>query len=253
MATTYLEAVNEVLSEMNEVLLTSTNFASATNIQRHVKEAVNRAYFDVNNPEHKWQWLSVAAPQNDRVGNVYQETVAGQRWYLLNPNATDFNDDYGHVDWNNFELTTEGVAGETTPYDNERLMYIELEEWQDHFARAENIDKGDGQQYGTPYRVIASPDGRRFGLSPIPDKVYRIYYYAWDRPTKLVNHNDTVNLPDQYIPVLISRARYYGWQRKESSENAAIALQDYEKGLKGMRQQTVDSFPDAITDSRVRF
>lgn len=249
MSTTYMEVVNEVLSELNEVLLTSSTFTNAVNIQRHIKEAVNRAYFDINNPEHKWPWLSIGPSLDERHGNHYIETVAGTRWYLLNENATDFNTDYGNVDWEHFELTTEGVAGEEAPYENINLFYIDIEEWRDHFATREAQDT----EGGTPLRVIANPDNRRFGLSPIPDKVYRIYYYAWDRPTKLTNFDDTINLPDQFIHVLVSRARYYAWQRKEHAENSQIALGDYQKGLKGMRQQTIDQTPDSITDDRIRF
>lgn len=250
MATTYLEVCNSVLAEMNEVLLTDSNFGSATNIQLHTKNAVNKAYFDLNNPEYKWPWLSIAEPQNNYYGNVYVETVAGTRWYLCNSSSTGINDDYGHVDWEHFHLTEEGVAGKTAPYDMANLSYIELEEWRDHFAISEEKDKSNGQTYGIPKRVIRSPDGRRFGLSPIPKEVYRIYFWAWDRPVKLVNSTDPVVIPDQFVTVLESRARYYTWQRKENPQQAAIADQEYQDGLKAMRAQTIDQAPDAFTDTR---
>ena len=114
MAYQYIEAVNDVLSELNEVLLTSTNFANAVNVQRTTKEMVNRAYMDINNPVFQWPWLSTAISQNDFYGNTFIETVAGQRWYLLRDGSTDFNTDYGHVDWDLISLTTEGVAGESS-------------------------------------------------------------------------------------------------------------------------------------------
>lgn len=250
MSTTYLDITNEVLSELNEVLLTTSNFGSATNIQRHVKEAVNRAYFDINNPEHKFPWLATGPSLDDRYGNKYIETVVGTRWYQLDDTATNFNEDFGHVDWERMELTTENVVGAETPYINDDLYYIEVEEWRDHYATAENVDKSGDNLGGKPLRVMRNPDGRRFGLSPIPDKVYRVYFYAWDRPVKLAGHDDLVNLPDQFIHVLVSRARYYAWQRKEHPEQAQIALQDYNQGLRGMRQQSTDQSPDRMTDSR---
>ena len=58
-------------------------------------------------------------------------------------------------------------------------------------------------------RVIRSSDGRRFGLSPIPDKVYNIHFFAYNRPTALSADTDTVLFPEQYKPVLLARARYY--------------------------------------------
>jgi hypothetical protein len=42
MATTYLTLTNEVLRELNEVQLTSANFASAVGIQAFIKESINR-------------------------------------------------------------------------------------------------------------------------------------------------------------------------------------------------------------------
>lgn len=253
MSTTYLEIVNNVLSEMNEVLLTAANFGNAVNIPRTVKEMVNRAYMDVNNPTFKWPWLSTAVHQDEFLGNTYIETVAGTRWYLLNASASDFNDDYGHVDWDKFTLTTEGVSGETEPYTVRNLLYLSTEEWRNQYALTEETNKYDSTSRNTPIRVIRSPDNRRFGLSPIPDKVYRIYFYAWDRPTKLVNQDDTINIPDQYYGVLVARARYYSWQRKENVNQAQIALSEYNELLKGMRQQEIERSPTRIIDTRVRY
>jgi hypothetical protein len=250
---TYLEICNEILGEMNEVLLTSSTFSNATNIQRSVKDFVNRAYMDVNNPTHKWPWLAVASPANDFFGNTYIETVAGQRWYLLKDGSADFNSDYGHIDWEHVSLTTEGVSGETTPYTVRNLGYMEVEEWRDSYAVSEESSKYDSNSYTIPRRILRSPGGRKFGLSPIPDKVYRIYFFAWDRPSELTNHDDAVNLPDQYKPVLVSRARYYAWQRKENPQQAGIALDEYKQGLRGMKQQEIAQAPDRFTDDRIRW
>jgi len=100
---------------------------------------------------------------------------------------------------------------------------------------------------------MRNPDGRRVGMSPIPDKAYRIYFYAWERPTKLSSYADPVAIPDQFVSVLVSRARYYAWQRKENPQQAAIADNEYQKGLRAMREQTIDAAPKAFTDDRVRF
>jgi len=251
MATTYLSIVNDLLGEMNEVRLTAANFTSATNIQASVKEFVNRAYLDMNNPNNKWPWLSVAGPQDKFYGNTYVETVAGTRWYLLNPSATNVNEDYGFVDWNNFHLTTEGVAGETSPYTVRNLPYIELNEWRDMYALSE--EGQNSTSYQVPRRVIRSPDNRRFGLSGLPDKVYRVYFWAYNRPVLLANQDDEVVIPDQYVPVLKARSRYYAWQRKENNQQAAIAEQEYQDGLKNMRRQELQPAPDRMVDSRIRW
>ena len=49
MATTYLDITNEVLRELNEVILTSANFDAAIGIQAFVKDAINKATFDIAN------------------------------------------------------------------------------------------------------------------------------------------------------------------------------------------------------------
>ena len=253
MAITYMEVVNDVLSEMNEVLLTSSNFANATNIQRSVKEFVNRAYMDINNPNFKWPWLAVNESQNDFYGNTYVETVAGQRWYDLNPSATDINDSYGHVDWDHFSLTEEGVAGKSAPYTARSLPYVEIQEWRDMWAVSEEVNKYNTSSRTTPKRIFREPNGLRFGVSPIPDGIYRVYFYAWNRPVALENYDSVVALPDQYKSVLLARSRYYAWQRKENANQAAIAAEEYKDLLKGMRQQETAPTPDRFTDNRVRF
>ena len=53
-------------------------------------------------------------------------------------------------------------------------------------------DDADTQSYGVPSRVIKSPDNRKFGLSPIPDKVYKIWFYAYLLPTELDSHADEI-------------------------------------------------------------
>ena len=51
MATTYLTLTNEVLRELNEVQLTSSNFSSAAGIQAFVQESINRSLNDIANEE----------------------------------------------------------------------------------------------------------------------------------------------------------------------------------------------------------
>ena len=187
MATTYLQLTNELIRELNEVSLTSSTFASAIGIQQHVKDCVNRAYLDIVNEEPQWPFLSVAASGtvDPFYGNVSVETTTGERWYTLKTGSTSLTTDYGYIDWDNFYMTTVGVAGETSPYTSKNLKYTTIEEWKDFYRVSENTDDADGQQYGEPRRVIKSPDNRKFGLSPIPDKAYAVWFFAYLLPTEL--------------------------------------------------------------------
>jgi len=242
--------VNEVLGEINEVRLTSANFASARNIQQFVKESINRAYSDMHDDEYKWPWLAESTPLDEYLGNTYLSTVAGTRWYLADSTSTELDEDFGHIDWDSFTLTEEGVSGKEAPYVVRDLDMVTLTEWKRRYAAIEERDKSDSKTYGVPSRVIRYPDGKRIGLSPIPDEEYRIYFYAWKQLTALVTYDDPLVIPSQYKPVLLARTRYHVWQFKGQDQRASYALQDYKKGLRRMRE-ALNPLPDIFEDDRV--
>ena len=255
MATTYLQLTNELLREFNEVELTSSNFSSSVGVQSHIKDLVNRAYLDMVNEEPQWPFLAVgeSGSTDPMYGNVYVETTAGTRWYELKAASSSIVDDYSYVDWDNFLLTTVGVSGESAPYTVRNLRFTSIEEWKDYFRVAKNKDDAEDAEGGTPDRVIKSPDNRKFGLSPIPDQVYRIYYYAYNLPTELSAHGDAIVFPDLYVPVLVNRARYYMHQFKDNHQGAAFALEDYKRGLKTMKLHLMEPTPNYVKDDRIRF
>ena len=232
MATTYLELTNEVLRELNEIPLTSANFTSAVGLQQFVKDSINKSIFDIANEEPQLPFLAVgeSGETDPFYGNVTVASVAGTRWYELKASSSSLKDDYASIDWDDFYLTTINVSGETAPFVSKGLGFLSLADWKRYYRDSENVDDADAQSYGEPSRVIKSPDGRKFGLSPIPDKVYNIHFYAFDKPTKLSAHGDTVVFPEQYTNVITARARYYVWQFKESPQQAAFAMDDYKKG-----------------------
>ena len=248
---TYLNLTNELLRELNEVVLTSSNFGDAVGIQAHAQDCINRAYSDIVMAEPQWAFLATgeSGATDPFYGNVYVETVAGTRWYELKESSSSITADYGSVDWDNFYLTTIGVSGVSSPYTSQNLKFVTTEEWKDHLRESENIDDADTQNYGEPKFVIRSPDARKFGVSPIPDKVYRVWFFAWDLPTALDAHGDATVFPDVYNPVLMARARYHFHQFKDAPQQAAFALEDYKKGLKQMRSALMNPTPkDMSTD-----
>jgi hypothetical protein len=254
MATTYLQSTNELLREVNEIVLTSSNFASAIGIQQHAKDCINRAYNDIVTSEPRWSFLAAneSGSTDPFYGNTYVETVAGTRWYELKESSSSLTTDYGAVDWNDFYLTTIGVSGASAPYTSKNLRFATLEDWKDFRREAENVDDADSQTWGEPNVVFRSPDGRKFGVSPIPKEVYRVWFFAYSLPTALSAHGDEVVFPDVYVPVLIARARYYMHQFKENMQAAAFALDDYKKGLRQMKSNMLSPAPKYITDDRVR-
>tara|TARA_R100000995_G_scaffold70768_1_gene39384 strand:- start:314 stop:1081 length:768 start_codon:yes stop_codon:yes gene_type:complete len=255
MATTYLDLSNEVLRELNEVVLTSGTFASATGIQSFVKDAINKSLFDVANAEPQLPFFSagVSGSTDPFYGNVTVATVAGQRWYTLKASSSSITSDYAAVDWDDFYITTINVSGESAPYTSTGLKYLTLADWKRYYRDAENADDADTQSYGEPRYVYKSPDHRKFGLSPMPDKVYNVHFYAFEKPTALSAYNDTIPMPEQYSNVLTARTRYYVHQFKENIQQAAMALDDYRKALRHMKSNLINPQPKYMTDDRRYF
>ena len=249
---TYLDLTNTILRELNEVELTSASFAgSAKGIQKLVKDQINRAYFDICNAEDKWSFLALGDPANNYYGNTTIDTVAGTRWYNFLSGTSNVTTWYSHVDYDNITLTEEGVSGKSAPYEIRKLYPVTIEYWNKHFAISEASDKSDAQSYGIPQRIIRSPKNDKFGLSPIPDGVYSIYFFAYSQPTELSGQGDTVVFPKQYSTVLLARARYYMHQFKDNISQAQLADAEYKKGLRNMREQLIEPFPDSMVDDRI--
>jgi len=255
MATTYLDITNEVLRELNEVPLTSSNFGNAKGLQAFVKDTVNKAIFDIANEEPQLPFFAagLSGASDPFYGNVTVATTAGTRWYVLKSGSSSITTDYASIDWDDFYLTTIGVSGESAPYVSQGLKFLNNADWKRYYRDSENADDADTQGYGEPRHVIKSPDNRKFGLSPIPDKVYNVHFYAYVKPTALSAHGDTVVLPEQYTNVITSRVRYYVWQFKESPQQAAFALDDYKKAMKRMKSNLINPTPRAMTDDRTYF
>jgi len=249
MAKTYLSMTNELLVEINEPELTSVT--SALGIQKFVSNCVNRAYFDIVDAQDTWSWLSTSATQGNYNGNTFVETVAGQRWYLLKQGSSGVDTDFSNVDWDGFVLTEEDVNGKTEPYTIRNLPFVSLETWRDFYSVSENRDSSQANSnFGVPERIIRSEDNRHFGLSPVPDEVYRIYFYAYNRPSSLVNDTDKVLFPEQYKTVLMARARYYIYQFKDNIAQTQLALTEYNKSLDNMIEQLNAPQPNYVEDDR---
>jgi hypothetical protein len=249
MSKTYLSMTNELLVEINEPEVTT--ISGALGIQKFVANCVNRAYFDIVDAQDTWSWLSSSATQGNYNGNTYVETVAGQRWYLLKQGSSSVDTDFSNVDWDGFSLTEQGVSGKTEPYTIRNLPFVSLETWRDFYAEGEERDSSQATPtYGVPERIIRSEDNRHFGLSPVPNGVYRIYFYAYNRPSELTNDTDVVLFPAQYKPVLLARARYFIYQFKDNIAQTQLALDEYKKGLDKMIEQLNAPQPKYIEDDR---
>ena len=58
MATTFIDLTNKVLRRLNEVEMTSSDFASATGVQALAKDAVRDSIAKINQAEFEWPFNS---------------------------------------------------------------------------------------------------------------------------------------------------------------------------------------------------
>ena len=255
MATTYLTLTNEVLRELNEVQLTSANFSDAVGIQAFVKESINRSLNDIANEEPQLPFFAAAASggTDPFYGNVTVASVAGTRWYTLKSGSSSITTDYSSIDWDDFYITTISVSGQSAPFVSRGLKFVSLTDWRRYLRDSENSDDADTQKWGEPKYVIRSPDHRKFGLSPIPDKVYNVHFYAYTIPTALSAHGDAIVFPDQYASIIMAKTRYYVHQFKDNLQQAVFAMEDYKKGMRYMKSNLINPQPKTMTDDRTYF
>ena len=245
MAKTYKALVNELLVELNEPEVSTV--ATGVGIQKQVANVVNRAYFDIVDSVDDWSWLSADVPDDPYYGNTIVPTVVGQRFYLLKAGSANIDADFDSVNWDMFTL-----ADTNSPFTINKLPFTTLTQWRSNYAQSEEA-AARTNTFATPVRVIRSSDGRRFGLSPIPDKIYNIHFFAYNRPTALSADTDTVLFPEQYKPVLLARARYYLYQFKDNIAQTQLALDEYKKGLQNMADNLNSPQPQYMTDVRFSY
>lgn len=222
MAKTYLEIVNLVLQDANEVQLTETTFLSPRGLQSFAKEAINRALMDIATATPEWNWLktgTAAAPNN-------VVTVADTQWYSFKTVSMP-DTAYSSIDFDTFFLS-DGVD----LYEN--LQVLSYDEWNRFYRKADEDVSDTG---GTPRYVIETNDSNTFGLSPVPDDVYTISFRSWEDANTLANALDALPFPDRYFNTLVARGRYYLWTFKENQFQTQVADREYQDGLNRMKEQ----------------
>lgn len=224
MAKTYLDLVNVVLRDINEVPLTETNFGAARGLQAFVKEAINRALMDIVNYSDEWPWLTnvpltSASPSTDTF-----TTVAGQREYLITRQETDGEGNLvdvaiDNIDWDTFLFVDVDSASRVFP-----LPYT------DYDFVAKSLPVSDDK----PEFVYRPLNNTHIGVYPTPDKEYPISYISWKPPVLLSETTDEIPFDERWYTVVVSRSRYYAWMFRENIQQAQVANNEYERNVKRM-------------------
>ncbi len=221
MAYDYLGLTNKVLNRLNEVELTTSNFATATGFHSEAKNAVNNAIREINQAEFMW-------PFNHR---TFEETLsAGQVEYT-------FPSDMKAVKWDSFRLRRD--AGLSTPVNEARMLSrLSYEEYMQAYVDSKDKASTDG----APPRFVVRTLDFNWNVDPIPDQAYTIDYDYFIFPSDLINDTDTPSIPERFEYVIVDGAMYYTYMFRDNIESASIQFRKFERGLEDMRTILINDY-----------
>lgn len=227
MALTYLSLVNTVLKRLNEVQLTSSNFATAAGFHATVKDYINDAIRKINTAEFQWRF------------NYEEQSLT------LTPGTYKYSipSDVKVVDWDSFKIDKD-VSDE---WEARKLSVISYDEWmQRYFEDQENSGLQD-----QPQKVVRQQLGQFF-LYPTPDEAYVLKYDTFIQTDDLSLHSDTTTIPDIFKEVIISYALYLAYMFRSNDTAAQGARIEFNNGLKNMRTILGNPY-EKVRDSRTNF
>lgn len=231
---TYLSLVNTALGRLNEVRLTSSNFASATAFHLQAKEAVTKAISRIQRESLEWPFNHVS----------YEEPlVVGQTFYPLQNDAE-------YVDYDSFFIKESTVA----PIVQKKwLRPIEYDHWRQRFAALDADSGTDGR--GVPDFVFGAQD-LSYGISKSPDEIYTIQYEYFRVPPKLVLWDDEPTIPDRFEDVIDAGTMMYCYMFRENLEAAQLEKSEFRSGIERMRTALINKNIEArdtrVSDSIIR-
>ncbi len=228
MATTYLQLVNDCNARVNEVQLTSSNFATATGHYQVVKQAVNDAIRRIAQQQFEWPFFHVE----------YDETlVAGTVRYAFQADAKS-------VDFDSFRVQRDATFGNDTQY----LKRISYEE----YLKAKVDDEYNTSDTGIRDlpRYVFEDQQQQYGVWPAPDEAYTLTYEYFKYPTDLSAHGDTMEFPDAFRHVIVDMAMFFLYQFRSDYENADRVLNLALENMKDLRTIFINRY-NHVSDTRV--
>jgi hypothetical protein len=219
MAYNYLGLVNEVNRRLNEVELTSSNFATASGFYNTAKDAVNASLRHINHEEHNWPWNHV----------LEEETLtAGVTRY-------DYPTDAKIVDMNSFRIKKDDSLNVSTT----KLKLMDYQEYLDNYIDYEYNSGSDMQTL--PRHVVRAPN-QEFIVIPTPDKAYELVYEYYRNPVSLELYDDVPNVPLEFKHIIVDGAMFYAYQFRADTQASQIAQGKFESGIKYMRSLYINRY-----------
>ncbi len=202
---------------MGEVVLDTTEFDGARNIQALAKNAINSSIRELMHSAQEWPFALTTYTQTMTVGE-------GQY---------SFPATLSSVDWESFYLK------KLTAADNDptRLSVLTYTDYLDNYRPGEDMNDTGG--YGPAISVYQTQESK-FGVTPKPDQAYEIEYKYWSFPADLVEATDVCIVPDRFTSVLLDGAMFYMLMFRSNEQGASIYKDKFDVGIRTMRRLLLD-------------
>lgn len=219
MAYNFLGLVNEINRRLNEVELSSSNFATATGFYNTAKDSVNAAIRHINHEEYKWPW-----------NHVIEEDIltAGTLRY-------GYPSDAKVLDMDSFRIRRDSDLNvETT-----KLKPINYQEYLDKYIDFEYNNSTDKRSL--PRFVVRAPS-QEFLVIPTPDKDYELDYEYYRNSVELELYDDVPSVPLEFKHIIVDGAMFYTYQFRGDAQASQIAQQKFQEGIKYMRSLYINRY-----------
>jgi|TARA_R100001509_G_scaffold65300_1_gene36037 hypothetical protein len=219
MAYDYLGLVNDVNRRLNEVELTSSNFATATGEYSMIKDAINSAIRYINQHEYQWPFNHVEAEETLTAGTVRYAYPA----------------DAKTIDMDSFRIKRDDTLGNIT----RRLKVLSYEDYLDNYIDSEY--NTDSTSRSIPSYVFRAPS-QEFGLVNVPDKAYTLVYEYYRLPVDLINATDVPSIPEQFRYIILNGAMHFAYMFRGETQESALIQNRFDDEIKQMRSLYINRY-----------
>ena len=214
---TYISLTNELLRRMGEVVMDSTEFDNARNIQALAKNAINSSIRELMHSAQEWPFSLSTQTQTLTVGT----------------GTYSFPTDTSTVDWDSFYLKKLTAANNQPS----RLTVLTYTDYLNNHRPQEDTNGTGG--YGPAIAVYQTQESK-FGVTPKPDQAYEIEYKYWSFPAALSADTDVAIIPDRFNGVLLDGAMFNMLMFRSNEQGATIFKEKFDIGIRTMRRLLLD-------------
>jgi len=214
----FLELTNNVARRLNEVPLTSVNFATASGFHADIKSYVNQALTRINIEEYEW-------PFNHVTQNLTLTVDQVKYPYPTDAKSIAFDTFILKKD---LSLNTESAKLEVVDYEQHLKDSLDLE-----ITPADYASK--------PKQVFRARD-LTFGIIPAADAAYQVRYEYYRLPVELTSWDEVPTVPEHFKWVIQEGAMYHAYMFRGDENLAVLSDKLFMDGIKDMRKLFINRY-----------